>query len=86
MPNCLPTRPSTPSSRKKDISDIEKFQNQAVRYITVIKKRNGVEDAKTRLGHIPLHKRKRDQRLRFLMRILAKEHHFALSNPSHTTR
>ena len=36
---------------------------------------NGVEDAKTKLGLISLNKRRRDQRLRFLMRILAKEEH-----------
>ena len=40
----------------------------------------GVEDAKTRLRLIPLHKRRRDQRLGILMHILAKEeHHFSLS-------
>ena len=45
---------------KKDISDIEQFQDQAVRFIAGIKGRDGVEDAKTRLGLIPLHnKRKR---------------------------
>ena len=68
------------SSSKKDISDIEQLQDQAVRFIAGIKGRDGVEDAKTRLGLIPLHKRRRDQRLRLLMRILAKEeHHSSLS-------
>ena len=61
---------------KKDISDID----QAVRFIAGIKGRDGVEDAKTKLGLIPLHKRRRDQRLRPLMRILAKEErHSSLS-------
>ena len=64
---------------KKDISDIEQLQDQAVRFIAGIKGRVNVEDAKTRLGLIPLHKR-RNQRLRLLMRILAKEeHHSSLS-------
>ena len=50
-----------------------------MRFIFGIKGRDGVEDAKTKLGLIPLHKR-RDQRLRLLMRILAKEeHHTSLS-------
>ena len=41
--------------------------------------RDGVEDAKTRLGLIPLHKRS-DQRSGLLMHILAKEqHHSSLS-------
>ena len=63
----------TPSS-KKDISDIEQLQDQAVQFIAGIKGRDGVEDAKTRLGLIPLHKRRRDQRLRLLIiRILVKE-------------
>ena len=67
-------------SSKKGISDTEQLQDQAVRLIAGIKGRNGVEDAKTRLGLIPLRKRRRDQRLRLLMRILAKEeHHSSLS-------
>ena len=91
MSKCLLTRLSTflilsmkqllgtdPSS-KKNISDIEQLQNQAVQFIAGIKGRDGVEDAKTKLGLIPLHKRRRDQRLRLLMRILAKEHHSSLS-------
>ena len=50
-----------------------------MRFIAGIKGRDGVEDAKTRLGLIPLHKW-RDQRLRLLMRIPAKEeHHSSLS-------
>ena len=72
-------------SSKKDISDkIEQLQDQTVRFIAVIKGRDGVEDAKTRLGLIPLHERRRDQWLRLLMRILAKkEHHSSLC---HTMR
>ena len=49
-----------------------------MRFIAGMKGRDGVENAKTRLGLIPLHKR-RDQRLRLLMRILAKEEHHSLS-------
>ena len=65
-----------PGSRKH-ISDIEQLKDQAV---AGIKLRDGVEDAKTRLGLIPLHKIKREQQLRLLMRILAKEeHHSSLS-------
>ena len=45
-----------------------------------IKGMDGAEDAKTRLRLIPLHKRRRGQRLRLLMRILAKEErHSSLS-------
>ena len=51
-----------------------------MRFIAGIKGRDGVEDATTRLGLIPLHKRRRGQRLKLLMRILAKEeHHSSLS-------
>ena len=89
MPNCLPTRlcllrleyaaAAWDPSSKKDILDIEQLQNQAARFIAGIKGRDGVKDAKTRLGLIPLHKR-RNQRLRLLMRIPAKEeHHSSLS-------
>ena len=67
-----------PSSRK-DISDIE-LQDQAVLFIFGIKGWDGVEDAKTSLGLVPLHKRRRDQQLSLLMSILAKEeHHSSLS-------
>ena len=45
-------------SSKKDISDIEQLQDQAVRFVAGIKGRDGVEDAKTRLGLIPLQKKK----------------------------
>ena len=62
-------------SSKKDISDIEQLQDQAVRFISGIKGRDGVKDAKTRLGLIPLVKGRRDQRLRLLVCILAKEEH-----------
>ena len=66
-------------SSKKDISDIEQLQDQAVLFTAGIKGRDGVENANTRLGLIPLHKR-RDLRLRLLMQILAKEeHHSSLS-------
>ena len=67
------------SGSRKEISDIEQFQDQAVQFMAGIKERDGVEDAKTRLGLILLHKR-RDLWLRLLMRILAKEkHHSSLS-------
>ena len=95
MPNCLLTRLSASlimsmqqllwaSSSKKDISNIEQLQDQAVRFIAGInfEGMDGVENVKTttRLGLIPLHKRRRNQRLRLLMRILAKEkHHPSLS-------
>ena len=65
---CLPhleyTAAAWDPNSKKDISGIEQLQNQAVRFIAGIKGRDGVEDAKTRLGLIPLHKKRRDQRLR----------------------
>ena len=60
-----------PSSRK-DIPEIEQFQDQAVQFIAGIKRRDDVEDAKTRLGLIPLHKIG-ETIMRFLMRVLAKE-------------
>ena len=95
MPNCLLTRLCLPHleyaaavwypSSKKDISDIQQLQDQAVQFIAGIKGRDGVEDAKTRLGRIPLHKRRRDQRLRLLIRILAKEEHHSHCL-SHTMR
>ena len=68
MSNCLLTRLSaslilsmqqllgTQAARKT--SDIEQIQDQAVRFIAGIKGRDGVEDAKTRLGLIPLQKKK----------------------------
>ena len=71
-----------PSSKKDkaDIEQLQEVQDQAVRFIAGIKERDGVEDAKARLGLVPLHKRRRDQRLRLLMRILVKEeHHSSLS-------
>ena len=65
---------------KKDISDIEQLQDLAVRFIAGIKERDDVENAKTRLELITLHKKRKNQRLRLLMRILAKEeHHSSLS-------
>ena len=82
---CLPNLEYAVAARDpssiKDIPDIEQPQDQAVRFIAGIKRRGGVEDARTRLGLIPLHnKRRRDQRLRLLIRILAKEeHHSSLS-------
>ena len=89
MLNCLPTRlcllhhleyaAAWDLSSKKDISNIEQLQDQAVRFIAGIKGRDGVEDANTKLGLFPQHKR-RYQRLRLLMRILAKEeYHSSLS-------
>ena len=66
MPNCLPTRLSaslilsmqqllgTQAARK--IANIKQLQDQAVPFIAGIKGRDGVEDAKTRLGFISLHK------------------------------
>ena len=60
-----------PSSRK-EMSDIEQLQDQAVRFLAGIKRMDGVEDTKTKLELIPLHKRS-DQRLRLWMRIFAKE-------------
>ena len=41
-------------------TNIEQLQDQAVRFIAGIKGRDGVEDAKTKLGLIPLRKRRRD--------------------------
>ena len=85
MPNCLPTRLCLPHleyaaaawdpSSSKNISKIEQLQDQPVRFIPGIKGRDGVQDAKTRLGFIPLHKRRINQRLRLLMHILAREEH-----------
>ena len=48
---------------RKDISDIEQLQDQTVQFIAGIKARDGVVDAKTKTGLIPLHKKKRDRRL-----------------------
>ena len=68
-----------PNSRK-DISDIEQYQDQAERFIAGIKGRIGVEYAKSRLGLVLLDKRRRDQRLSLLMHNLSKEeHHSSLS-------
>ena len=68
MLNCLPTRLSAylmlsiqqllgTHAAKKDISDIEQLQDLAVRFIAGIKKRDDVENAKTRLELITLHKK-----------------------------
>ena len=66
-----------PSS--KYISNIEQLEDQAVQFIAGTKGRDGVIDAETRLGLIPLRQRRRNQWLRLLMRILArKEHHSSL--------
>ena len=75
LPNLEYAAASWDPSIKKDISDIKQLQDQEVRFIADIKGRDGVEDAKTRLGLIPLPKSRRDQWLRFLMHILAKEEH-----------
>ena len=48
-----------PTSRK-DLSDIEQLQDQAVRFIDGIKGCDGVENAKIRLGLIPLLKKRRE--------------------------
>ena len=93
MPNCLLTRISaflilsmqqlllgTQAARKTYHQTIKLLQDQAVQFLAGIKGRDGVEDAKIRLGLILLHKKRRDQWLRLLMRILAKkEHHSSLS-------
>ena len=51
-----------------------------MRFIAGIKERDDVENAKTRLELITLHKKRKNKRLRLLMRILAKaEHHSSLS-------
>ena len=47
--------------------------------------RNGVEDAETRLGHIPLHKRRRDQQMSLSMRNVTKEN-TTPHCPGHTMR
>ena len=52
------------------------------RPVAGIKGRDGVEDAKTRLGLISLHKR-RDQQLRLLIRILAKEEYHSSRSESY---
>ena len=44
-------------SSKKNISDIEQLQDQPVRFIAGIKERDDVENAKTRLELITLHKK-----------------------------
>ena len=46
-----------PSSRKY-VSDIEQLQDQAFRFVAGTKGKDDVEDAKTRLGFIPLQKRR----------------------------
>ena len=67
---------------RKMIYHTEQLQDQAVRFIVgiIIMGRDGVEDAKTKLRLFPLHKRTRDQRLKLLMRIIAKgKQHSSLS-------
>ena len=45
-------------AEKKDISHIKQLQDQAVQFIAGIKGRDGIENAKTRLGLISLHKKR----------------------------
>ena len=49
-------------SGRKDISDIERLKDQAIRLIVGLKGRDGVEDSKSRLGLILQRKRKTNQR------------------------
>ena len=59
LPTIFSSISSTVCSSWKDISDIEQLQDQAVQFIAGIKERDGVVDAKTKIGLIPLHKKKR---------------------------
>ena len=60
-------------SSKKDITNIEAVQTQAIRFIACIKGRDGVPDAQSRLGLQPLDQRRKSQRISLLMNILSKE-------------
>ena len=95
MPNCLLTRLSLPLSSWVCSSCLgPKQQERHIRHRTTPRPSSAVYSwhqgegwcrkcqDKTRLGLIPLHKRRRDQRLRLLMRILEvakEEHHSTLS-------
>ena len=88
MPNCLATRlyPSSCVGIQLVLgiqaADIEQVLDQAVQFNAGSWK-DGVKYAKSRLGHIPLHKRRRDQQLSLLMCIFAKKrkkHHSPMFN------
>ena len=55
------------------VNSIEMVQHQAVGFIETLKGRASVSEAKERLGLEPLEKRRRNQRLALLMRILSEE-------------
>ena len=57
----------------KATNALEMVQNQATRFISNLKGREGVTDAKEKLGLKPLQERRQSQRLSLLMRILSKE-------------
>ena len=65
---------------KRDITDIEKVQIDAVRFISNIKGRGDDEGIMEKLGLQPLEQRRKNRRIGLLLKILAKEEqHPALS-------
>ena len=67
-------------STKKDIDEIENVQDSATRFIANIKGRHGLDEAKQRLGLVPLAERRRRRRIELLMAIISNESsHPALS-------
>lgn len=66
---------------KSDTYKLELVQNQAIRFVNNIKGREGVTEARKKLKLHTLEKRRRDQRIKLLMRILVKEEkHSALQS------
>ena len=64
---------------------LKNFKIKQYDLITDIKGREGVEDAKSRLGLVPLHKG-RDQRLSLLMPIIAEEEHHSTLSESYNDK
>ena len=68
-------------SLKKTINDIEMVQNRAVRFISRLKGRDSVSEARCELGLQTLQERRKNHRLTLLTRILqAEDTHSALSS------
>ena len=67
-------------SSNKDITELEQVQNEAVRFISNVHGRDGIDDAKERLRLPSLQQCRCNKRVSLLMRILSnEERHPALS-------
>lgn len=60
-------------TQQKEIESLEMVQNMAVRVISGLKGRRGVTEAKEKLQLTPLVERRKNSRIKLLMKILSKE-------------